>query len=184
MSCEEDFNLSSQMCYRETLKKSYDVIVSRNKCEVEAINTRLPSWTGGVPRQMSEANLARRGGGIKIRKSTTPASDSSPSAPRQSPPLLSRRGVFDDKIPCCLAYWFSMYYKDSLELKSIKRLLFFTLFSPLLLSKFCYNYFICWITCNLKSVSVPLGWCRENESSNASILLNYSISVNYLIQIM
>ena len=55
----------------------------------------VPSWTGGVPRQMSEANLARRGGGINLRKSTTPASVSSPSAPRQSPPLLSRRGVFD-----------------------------------------------------------------------------------------
>jgi hypothetical protein len=25
---------------------------------------RLPSWTGGVPRLMSEANLARRGGGL------------------------------------------------------------------------------------------------------------------------
>ena len=25
---------------------------------------RLPSWTGGVPRQMSEANLGRRGGGF------------------------------------------------------------------------------------------------------------------------
>ena len=43
----------------------------------------MPSWTGGVPRQMSEAILARRGGGIKIRKSTTPASVSSPSATRQ-----------------------------------------------------------------------------------------------------
>jgi len=46
---------------------------------------------------MSEAILARRGGGIKLSKSTTPASVSSPSAPRQSPPLLSRRGV-----PCHL----------------------------------------------------------------------------------
>ena len=35
----------------------------------------FPSWTGGVPRQMSEANLARRGGGIKLRESTTPASE-------------------------------------------------------------------------------------------------------------
>ena len=42
---------------------------------------------------MSEANLARRGGGIKLRKSTTPDSVSSPSVTRQSPPLLSRRGV-------------------------------------------------------------------------------------------
>ena len=25
---------------------------------------RLPSWTGGVPRLMSDANLARRGGGL------------------------------------------------------------------------------------------------------------------------
>jgi len=30
----------------------------------EQIYKRLPSWTGGVPRQMSEANLARRGGGF------------------------------------------------------------------------------------------------------------------------
>ena len=52
------------------------------------------SWTGGVPRQMSEANLARWGGGINFRKSTTPASVSPPSATRQSPPLLSRGDSF------------------------------------------------------------------------------------------
>jgi len=71
--------------------------VSRNKCVVEAKITRIPSWTGGVPSPMSEANRTRWGGGIKLRKSTTPASVSSPSAPRQSPPLLSRRGVFDEE---------------------------------------------------------------------------------------
>ena len=52
------------MCYRQILKKDYDVLVIRNKCVVEQINTKLPSWTGGVPRQMSEAILDRRGGGL------------------------------------------------------------------------------------------------------------------------
>ena len=30
---------------------------------------KLPSWTGGVPRQMNEVNLTRRGGGINRKNS-------------------------------------------------------------------------------------------------------------------
>ena len=65
---------------------------------------------------MSEANLARRGGGIKLRKSTTPASVSSPSAPRQSPPLLDRRGVFAGE-----SLYFNMLIFNELQRRHYKR---------------------------------------------------------------
>ena len=65
---------------------------------------RLPSWTGGVPRQMSEANLGRRGGGFPTDRNPVILSEAKELGPPPrlqtlaslglDPPLLSRRGVF------------------------------------------------------------------------------------------
>ena len=61
--------------------------------EVETITTRLPSWTGGVPSPMSEANRTRRGGGINLwenqtfETSTTPSPDTRFARSGSTPPV-------------------------------------------------------------------------------------------------
>jgi hypothetical protein len=71
---------------------------------MEVMQKRLPSWTGGVPSPMSEANRTRRGGGINLKKSTTPSSDLRFARSESTPPVqvfhpdrakrASGRGVF------------------------------------------------------------------------------------------
>jgi hypothetical protein len=85
------------------------------------IRKRLPSWTGGVPSPMSEANRTRWGGGFPTDRNPviqSEAWDLHHPVSRHSlrsvwiHPSLSRRGVFDDKITYRLTYRYSMNYKD------------------------------------------------------------------------
>ncbi len=73
-------------------------------CFVKLNLKQLPSWPGGVPKQMNEMNLLRRGGGIrfKIHHPVTCLRQASSvactfCADSFVPPLLSRRGIM--KIP-------------------------------------------------------------------------------------
>ena len=57
----------------------------------------IPSWTGGVPRPIDEVNRARRGGGIKLWIKPPPRLQTL-ALLGLDPPLLSRRGIFENKL--------------------------------------------------------------------------------------
>ena len=78
-----------------------NVIGTVNRYVIQIKRDKFPSWTGGVPRQMNEVNLLRRGGGIrfKIHHPVTCLRQASSfactfGAVSFVPPLLSRRGIF------------------------------------------------------------------------------------------
>jgi len=48
------------------------IIISLIENSFEKVK-KLPSWPGGVPRTMNEVNRARRGGGIMISTTPSPA---------------------------------------------------------------------------------------------------------------
>ncbi len=67
-----------------------NVIGTVNRYVIQIKRDKFPSWTGGVPRQMNEVNLLRRGGGIYF--ATTP--HSSRFAGFGAPPIPSGRRGF------------------------------------------------------------------------------------------